>query len=148
VCFFLWNSLCRPGWPRTQKPACLCLPSAGIKGVRHHARLKDFFNLFTLHPAHCPAPSHPLPQFFPYLPFPCPLSWSVPPHIPSPWHIKSERLGASSPTEARQGSRARRTYPADRQQLLGAHTLVVWDPHELRMCFSDHFCFPLPLLGA
>jgi hypothetical protein len=28
-----WNSLCRPGWPRTQKSACLCLPSAGIKGV-------------------------------------------------------------------------------------------------------------------
>jgi hypothetical protein len=21
---------CRPGWPRTQKSACLCLPSAGI----------------------------------------------------------------------------------------------------------------------
>jgi hypothetical protein len=34
-----WNSLCRPGWPRTQKSACLCLPSAGIKGVCHHARL-------------------------------------------------------------------------------------------------------------
>jgi hypothetical protein len=33
-----WNSLCRPGWPRTQKFACLCLSSAGIKGVRHHAR--------------------------------------------------------------------------------------------------------------
>ncbi|EDL30743.1 RIKEN cDNA 2010305A19, isoform CRA_a, partial [Mus musculus] len=27
-----WNSLCRPGWPRTRKPTCLCLPSAGIKG--------------------------------------------------------------------------------------------------------------------
>ena len=26
-----WNSLCRPGWCRTQKSACLCLPpSAGI----------------------------------------------------------------------------------------------------------------------
>jgi hypothetical protein len=23
------NSLCRPGWPRTQKFTCLCLPSAG-----------------------------------------------------------------------------------------------------------------------
>jgi hypothetical protein len=32
-----WNSLCRSGWPRTQKSACLCLPSAGIKGLRHHA---------------------------------------------------------------------------------------------------------------
>ena len=31
-----WNSLCRPGWPQTQKSACLCLPCAGIKGVRHH----------------------------------------------------------------------------------------------------------------
>jgi hypothetical protein len=31
-----WNSLCRPGWPRTQKSACLCLPSVGIKGMCHH----------------------------------------------------------------------------------------------------------------
>jgi hypothetical protein len=31
-----WNSLCRPGWPRNQKSACLCLPSAGSKGVRHY----------------------------------------------------------------------------------------------------------------
>jgi hypothetical protein len=31
-----WNSLCRPGWPQTQKSTCLCLPSAGIKGVHHH----------------------------------------------------------------------------------------------------------------
>jgi hypothetical protein len=30
------NSLCRPDWPRTQKSTCLCLPSAGIKGVHHH----------------------------------------------------------------------------------------------------------------
>jgi hypothetical protein len=26
----------RPGWPQTQKSTCLCLPSAGIKGVCHH----------------------------------------------------------------------------------------------------------------
>ena len=26
----------RPGWPRTQKSAHLCLPSAMIKGLRHH----------------------------------------------------------------------------------------------------------------
>jgi hypothetical protein len=38
-----WNSLCRPGWPRTQKSACLCLQSAGIKGVRHHAQLTAHF---------------------------------------------------------------------------------------------------------
>jgi hypothetical protein len=34
--FFSWNSLCRPGWPRIQKSACLHLPSSGIKGVHHH----------------------------------------------------------------------------------------------------------------
>jgi hypothetical protein len=38
IALALWDSLCRPGWPRTQKSACLCLPSAGIKGVRHHAQ--------------------------------------------------------------------------------------------------------------
>jgi hypothetical protein len=27
---------CRPGWPRTQRSVCLCLPSAGIKGVQHY----------------------------------------------------------------------------------------------------------------
>jgi hypothetical protein len=31
-----WNSLCRPGWPQTQKSTCLCPPGGGIKGVRHH----------------------------------------------------------------------------------------------------------------
>jgi hypothetical protein len=31
-----WNSLCRPGWPRTQKSPYLCLDSAGIKGVCQH----------------------------------------------------------------------------------------------------------------
>ena len=39
IALAVMNSLCRPGWPRTQKSTCLCLPSAGIKGVRHHARL-------------------------------------------------------------------------------------------------------------
>jgi hypothetical protein len=30
------NLLCRPAWPQTHKrSACLCLPSAGIKGVSH-----------------------------------------------------------------------------------------------------------------
>lgn len=33
----LWNLLCRPFWPRTQKSTCLCLLSAGIKGERYHA---------------------------------------------------------------------------------------------------------------
>jgi hypothetical protein len=35
VCVWLsWNSLFRPGWPRTQKYACLCLPSAEIEGIQ------------------------------------------------------------------------------------------------------------------
>ena len=43
-----WNSLCRPGWPRTQKFACLCLPSAGIKGVRHHRLAWSSLSFFFL----------------------------------------------------------------------------------------------------
>jgi hypothetical protein len=43
-----WKSLCRPGWPRTQKSTCLCLPSAGIKGVCHHAWLFCLFVWFGL----------------------------------------------------------------------------------------------------
>jgi hypothetical protein len=31
------------GWPQTQKSVCLCLLSAGIKGVRHHAWPKVTF---------------------------------------------------------------------------------------------------------
>jgi hypothetical protein len=38
-----WNKLCRSGWPRNQKSTCLCLPSAGIKGVRHQAQLGGTF---------------------------------------------------------------------------------------------------------
>jgi hypothetical protein len=38
-----WNSLYRPGWPRTQKSTCLCLSSAGIKGLCHHTRLEHFY---------------------------------------------------------------------------------------------------------
>jgi hypothetical protein len=35
----------RPGWPRTQKSACLCLPSAGIKGVHDHCPAHILFLL-------------------------------------------------------------------------------------------------------
>jgi hypothetical protein len=31
-----WNSLRTPGWPRTQRSICFCLPSVGIKSVRRH----------------------------------------------------------------------------------------------------------------
>jgi hypothetical protein len=45
-----WNSLCRSGWPRTQKSACFCLPSAGIKGVRHHGlAFLPFLSVFSPH---------------------------------------------------------------------------------------------------
>jgi hypothetical protein len=43
---FLWEihflDFCRPDWPRTQRLACLCLPSAGTKCMcsRHMAKLK------------------------------------------------------------------------------------------------------------
>jgi hypothetical protein len=40
-----WNSLSTPGWPRTQKSTCLCLPSAGIKGMGHHTRLNPDFSM-------------------------------------------------------------------------------------------------------
>jgi hypothetical protein len=38
-----WNSLCGPGWPQTQKSPCLCLPSAGIKGVHHYCLAMALF---------------------------------------------------------------------------------------------------------
>jgi hypothetical protein len=46
--WLFWNSLCRPGWPWTQKSVCLCLPSAGIKGVRHHYSAWRCFTLYYL----------------------------------------------------------------------------------------------------
>jgi hypothetical protein len=39
-----------PGWPWTQKSACLCLPSAGIKGMRHHCPAQPM--LLTTEPSH------------------------------------------------------------------------------------------------
>jgi hypothetical protein len=46
VCFVLffeteflwlsWNLICRLGWPQPQRSTCLCLPTAGIKGLYHH----------------------------------------------------------------------------------------------------------------
>jgi hypothetical protein len=39
VLFFETGFLCVAlGCPQTQKSACLCLQSAGIKGVHHHAQ--------------------------------------------------------------------------------------------------------------
>ena len=37
LCSSCWNTLCIPGWPRTQRSPCLCfLLSTRIKGVRPH----------------------------------------------------------------------------------------------------------------
>jgi hypothetical protein len=42
-------SLFSPGCPGTQKSACLCFPSAGIKGLHHHClaflKKKKFFQV-------------------------------------------------------------------------------------------------------
>jgi hypothetical protein len=46
-----WNSLCRPGWSRTQKSACLCLPSAGITGMRHHCLAVILFLIIPINTA-------------------------------------------------------------------------------------------------
>jgi hypothetical protein len=43
VALAILNSLCRPGWPRTQKSSCLCIPSVGIKGVHHHCLASRLF---------------------------------------------------------------------------------------------------------
>jgi hypothetical protein len=42
VALAVLNSLCRPGWPRTQKSACLCLRSAAIKGVCHQRSAQSY----------------------------------------------------------------------------------------------------------
>jgi len=31
-----WSSNRRPSWPQTQRSACLCLLSIGMKGMGHH----------------------------------------------------------------------------------------------------------------
>jgi hypothetical protein len=83
-----WNSLCRPGWPRTQKSTSLCLSSAGIKGVRHHTWLNFLLDIFFIfisnaipkvpynlpppRPAHLPTHSH-----FLDLTFPCTGAYKV-----------------------------------------------------------------------
>ena len=52
VCLFIWNkvflwlfcnSLCRPGWPGTQRSACHCLPRAGIKAMCQYTKQDHFY---------------------------------------------------------------------------------------------------------
>ena len=38
-----WILLGRLGWPQTQKSACVCLSSAGIKGMHHHCPAYKLF---------------------------------------------------------------------------------------------------------
>ena len=79
--------------------------------------LKLFFNLFTLHPAHCSPPSY--PQSFPNPPPPAPFLTFQGPTLALQVYVM---LGTFFPIEVRQDSQARRTYPMYRQQL--------WDsPH-------------------
>lgn len=47
ISWLSWNLLCRSSWPLTQKSACLCLPSTGIRGVYHHPWLKRHFLLLS-----------------------------------------------------------------------------------------------------
>lgn len=44
ISWLSWNLLCRASWPLTQKSACLCLPSTGIRGVYHHPWFKETFS--------------------------------------------------------------------------------------------------------
>jgi len=65
-----------------------------------------------------PSPS-PLPRILPPDPLFISSEWVESPLvIPQPWFIMY-LWGCFSPTEAKQGSPARRTYPRDRQELLG-----------------------------
>jgi hypothetical protein len=86
------------------------------------SNIYSFIHSFTLYPAHCPPPGHPLWQSFPHVP-PL-LLWvcappPAPPDLPTLTQQVSARLDTSFPTEARKGSPARRIYPTYRQQLLG-----------------------------
>jgi hypothetical protein len=47
-----WDWICRPGWPRTHRSACLCLPSAGTKGVRHQLLVPGWIQVFVLTSEH------------------------------------------------------------------------------------------------
>lgn len=43
--WLFWNSLRRPGWPRTQRSTCLCLLRVGPKGVCHpHSAQEEVLN--------------------------------------------------------------------------------------------------------
>ena len=44
IAWLSWNSLCRPGWPPTQKSTCLLLPSDGITGLHNNCPPYSFLN--------------------------------------------------------------------------------------------------------
>lgn len=46
--WLFWNLLCRSSWPRTQRSACICLPSARVNPMYHHTLLLSLFKNLTL----------------------------------------------------------------------------------------------------
>jgi len=109
-----------PGAAGLEIPAKLCGWGAAAFSFLHNGLLKFnfMFHLFTLHPDHCSCPGHLLPQSLSHS-SPLLLWAGAPPQVsPQPWHFKFLQI-TSSPTETRQDSAARRTYPTDRQQLFG-----------------------------
>jgi hypothetical protein len=102
---------------------CKIQTPAFISATLPYLIVMDFFYCFTHSlyiPLTVPLPLTP-PSILPSIPLPF-FSKEVetpPPVSPFPAHQVSVRLGASSPTEAKQSSPARRTYSTYRQQLLG-----------------------------
>jgi hypothetical protein len=80
--WLFWNSLCRPGWPQTQKSACLCLPSAGIKGVHHHCPAALRFQKSTPAPISLSLPATSRSDVSSQLPLQCPICLPACHHAP------------------------------------------------------------------
>ena len=81
-----------------------------------------------------PPPHNPSPIPTSHSPMSC---WVSPGYPHTPAFQVSVRLGASSPTEARQGSPPRRTYPTYRQQLWNS-LLQLFETH---MKTKLHICY-------
>ena len=95
------------------------------------------FYLLTLHPPHCLPPGHPLSFLLPFLLFSSERVGS--PRYPLTLALLvSARLVAFPPTEAKQGSPAKPTYPMYRQQLLGQPSFQSLRTH---MTTKLHICY-------
>ncbi|GAB1300331.1 PEST proteolytic signal-containing nuclear protein [Apodemus speciosus] len=83
----------RPGWPRTQKSTCLCLPSAGITGVRHHARQELLLSVtleLVFSDARCACCRKQL----------CGAAESEPEEMPPEAKMRMKNIGRDTPTSA------------------------------------------------